>query len=59
MEVRSAVLNLRSVGGETQTLEEAIADMASTLLFLMPHLPSSSTQSWLLRQRSIPARIAA
>ena len=31
MEVRSAVLNLRSVGGETRTLEEAIADMAAAL----------------------------
>ena len=31
MEVRSAVLNLRSVGGETQTLEAAIADMAAAL----------------------------
>ena len=31
MEVRSAVLNLRNVGGETQRLEEAIADMAAAL----------------------------
>ena len=31
MEVRSAVLNLRSVGGETQTLEEAIVDMSAAL----------------------------
>jgi signal transduction histidine kinase len=31
MEVRSAVLNLRSVGGESRTLEEAIADMAAAL----------------------------
>ena len=31
LEVRSAVLNLRSVGGETQTLEEAIAGMAASL----------------------------
>ena len=31
MEVRSAVHNLRNVGGETQTLEEAIADMSSAL----------------------------
>ena len=31
MEVRSAVLNLRSVGGESRTLEETIVDMSAAL----------------------------